>query len=86
MLKRWAFSFQDISINSLPSQVQELRDLLCMVSRPAQVHCDGNAIKEFVSQINHRLYASEKKGISSSKQVTISFSFLNLFVSLTAFL
>ena len=32
-----------------------------MANRPAQIHCDGLAIKEFVSAINHELYTSLNK-------------------------
>ena len=42
-------------------QVTALRDDLKMARRPAQVHCDGMAIKGFVTQINRKLYQAVAK-------------------------
>ena len=36
-------------------KVKKLRDDLCMVDKPARVHCDGKAIKTFFTNIKPEL-------------------------------
>lgn len=42
-------------------KVKKLRDDLCMVDKPARVHCDGKAIKTFFTNINLNLHTSVQK-------------------------
>ena len=42
-------------------EVRQAREKLHMSNRPAKVHCDAVAMKEFVTYIRHRLYASTTK-------------------------
>lgn len=50
-------------------QVKKLRDQLYMPVNAAQVHCDGSAIKSFVTHIKSRLFASDAKRETLQKLV-----------------
>ena len=41
--------------------MKKLRDDLCMVDKPAHVHCDAKAIKTFFTIINLNLHTSVQK-------------------------